>query len=303
MARFSATVIPSTQPESWRSSGMTPTPAAAIAPGRPVGTATPATSTVPSSSFVNDDSTSASSRCPLPSTPATPTISPAPTTTSSATSLGAPSRPRTDAPRMRSAGTGSAATVDTTSGATPWTASARPNAAASARNETSRPTIARASVRASASAAGRCSTTRPWRMIEITSVACRTSSSLWLTSATVRPSSATTRRSTENSCSLSAGVRTRGGLVEDEDRRVAPQALHDLHPLALPGRQRSDAGVGVDVEAVVLADLRARARAPRTGRAGPAHRARRSPRPTGRPRASSAGGPWRCRGRRPRAGR
>ena len=36
MNRFSATVKSSTQPESWRSSGITATPARAIAPARPV---------------------------------------------------------------------------------------------------------------------------------------------------------------------------------------------------------------------------------------------------------------------------
>jgi len=43
--------------------------------------------------------------------------------------------------------------------------------------------------------------------------------------------------------------------VVAEDRRVAAQALDDLDPLALPGRQRPHPGIRVDVEAVVLADL------------------------------------------------
>ena len=76
--RFSATLRSSTHPASWRSSGISPMPAAPIAPARPVGTARAVDldacrrrggSRLPS--------TSASSACPLPSTPATPTISPA----------------------------------------------------------------------------------------------------------------------------------------------------------------------------------------------------------------------------------
>ena len=41
MNRFSATVKSSTHPESWRSSGITATPARAIAPARPVATLVP----------------------------------------------------------------------------------------------------------------------------------------------------------------------------------------------------------------------------------------------------------------------
>ena len=92
-------------------------------------------------------------------------------------------------------------------------------------------------------------------MIVTSSVAFRISSSLWLTSATARPSSATTWRSVSKSCSLSAGREDRRRLVEDQDRRVATKALDDLDPLPHPDRQLPDHRVGVDVEAVAVGDL------------------------------------------------
>ena len=43
-----------------------------------------------------------------------------------------------------------------------------------------------------------------------------------------------------------AGREHGGGLVEDEDRRVAEQRLEQLDPLLLADRQVLDLGVGVD---------------------------------------------------------
>ena len=47
----------------------------------------------------------------------------------------------------------------------------------------------------------------------------------------------------------------RGRLVEHQDLRIAPQALDDLDSLAQPGGEVGDAVVGIDLQAVLLADL------------------------------------------------
>ena len=91
-------------------------------------------------------------------------------------------------------------------------------------------------------------------MIVTSSVAWRISSSLCDTSATARCSSTTTVRSTENSCSLSAGVSTLVGSSKTMISRLAPQALDDLDPLALAGGEPATRGQRVDAEAVALAD-------------------------------------------------
>ena len=58
--RFSATDMSSTQPEAWRSSGMTATPASDMAPGFPGCTPAPYTSTAPDSAASRLDSRSVS---------------------------------------------------------------------------------------------------------------------------------------------------------------------------------------------------------------------------------------------------
>ena len=89
----------------------------------------------------------------------------------------------------------------------------------------------------------------------ISSLAEMTSASLWLTRATALPSSSTTRRRAANrNCGLGGGEHRRR-LVEDQDLGVAAQALDDLDTLAHAGGQVGDAIVGVDLEAVLLADL------------------------------------------------
>ena len=121
---------------------------------------TPSTSTVPLVELDEADSTSASARCPLPSTPATPTISPGVHRRATGRrAAGRPSWPRTDgAVDAQHRRTGAlAADVDrprrATSSAPSIVASERRARRPPPRSETGRPTIARASVRASASAA------------------------------------------------------------------------------------------------------------------------------------------------------
>ena len=130
-----------------------------------------------------------------------------------------------------------------------------PRASASWRSETGRPTIAWASVRASASLRGHASTTRPRRKIVTTSVAWRISSSLWLTRATALRSAATATRSTANSCSDSCGVSTDVGSSKIDDVGITAQTLDDLDPLARSGGEVTDDSIGIETEAVALADL------------------------------------------------
>ena len=99
------------------------------------------------------------------------------------------------------------------------------------------------------------STTRPRRRIVTTSVAWRISSSLWLTSATALPSSRDgDAQHGEQLLGLLRGEHRRR-LVEDDDVRIAPQALDDLDPLAESGGELADDRVGVEAEAVAIADL------------------------------------------------
>ena len=97
MKRFSATVKSSTQPESWRSSGIDrdagPRHRAGVT-GAARGDRRPRPCRSRARSRL--DSTSPSARWPLPSTPATPTISPACTSSRERSSSTRPSRPSTD---------------------------------------------------------------------------------------------------------------------------------------------------------------------------------------------------------------
>ena len=216
--RFSATVMSNTHPEAWRSSGMTATPARAMAPGRLGPTGAPSTSTVPASTASRLDSRSVRGVWPLPSTPATPTISWLNTSRLRSSRATSPSGPRAVTPRRRSTGVrpsasppASLSAPSPSSSSPPASSPIRPRADASERSDTSRPTMARARMGASASAVAIRSTTFPVRMMVTSSVACRISSSLWLTRATARFSSCTAWRSTSNSRSDSAGVSTEVG--------------------------------------------------------------------------------------------
>ena len=136
ITRFSATDMSSTTPESWRSSGITPIPARAMAPGRLVETSAPSTVTDPRASGRSDDRRSPRARCPLPSTPAIPRISPGRTVMDRSSSTRVPLPTVATAPSTRSTGgsVSSTASLDS-SGESSATASVSPSAAPSARSE------------------------------------------------------------------------------------------------------------------------------------------------------------------------
>ena len=84
--------------------------------------------------------------------------------------------------------------------------------------------------------------------------------SLWLMKMIDLPCGAGSRGSS-NSSRASCGVRTAVGSSRIEDVRAAVERLEDLDALLLRHRERVDAGVGVDGEAELLAELaHARAR-------------------------------------------
>ena len=76
-----------------------------------------------------------------------------------------------------------------------------------------------------------------------------TSSSLWLMNTIDLPSSPEPRR-LSNSSEVSAGVKHRGWLVQDQDLDAAIQRLQDLDPLLLAHREGLDDRRGVDLEPV-----------------------------------------------------
>ena len=215
MKRFSATVKSSTQPESWRSSGITATPAAAIAPGlarsrsrgrrprrgrrrarRRLDSTSPrhALAVALDAGEADDLAAGDVDREAVEQHPAV-------------------SRPRTVASTMRSTG-GAVAALGAVVGRRP---SRRRGAARGRRRSARRAARPRArpwpgpARRRRCSPSARVSTTRPSRMIVISSVAASTSGSLWLTSATALPSSSTTWRSASNRNSDSSGVSTEVG--------------------------------------------------------------------------------------------
>ena len=73
------------------------------------------------------------------------------------------------------------------------------------------------------------------------------------------------------------GREHRRRLVEDDDVGVAAQALDDLDPLAHPGGEVADDGVGIEAEPVAIADLADEVARRADGRGGRARRAPRSP--------------------------
>ncbi len=179
-------------------------------------------------------------RWPLPSTPATPRISP----------------PRTDRLTSSSARRAVVARDREPLDAQPLArgrlgAALRPRRR---RRPRSRPTIARASSAAVEARGSREATTSPRRSTVTRVASASTSSSLWVTSTTVLPSS-TRPRSTSNSSPTSSGVKHRGRLVEDEHVGAAPQHLDDLDPLRLAHRQRRDQPARLDAEAEALRQL------------------------------------------------
>ena len=214
----------------------------------------PSTSTCPSSSAHRLDSTSPRVRWPLPSTPATPTISPACTSRSRRSSSTRPSRPTTEASAIVSTGSPSrpAGGARRLAGSM---SSTTPNAACSRRSATSRPTIARASVAGSLPTVGRdvddLAVAHDRDLVagrdDLGELVADEGDGLALVL-----DDAAQRGEQE----LRFGRREhRRRLVEHEDLRVAAQALDDLDPLAHAGGQVGDAVVGIDLQAVLLADL------------------------------------------------
>ncbi len=154
----------------------------------------------------------ASSRWPLPSTPAMPTISPR--ATSSVTPSTATS-PRTPAARA-------ASTRATTSPAAP--AMPRSRARGPDRSGASSPTMARTSSGTERSATGPERTVRPSLSTVTRSATPSTSSSLCATRTTARPSDASSRRSAKRP-PVSAGVRTAVGSSSTRIRGSRRSAL------------------------------------------------------------------------------
>ena len=150
---------------------------------------------------------SASSRCPFPATPATPTISPDWTSKETLFTASAPRSPT--ALRF--------ATSSTTSPIECARSTRRPSTI-------SRPTMRAASERSEASDTGTVATNRPPRSTVIRSATAITSRSLWVMRMTACPSRAITLR-VVNSCDASCGVRTAVGSSRMSTREPRKTAL------------------------------------------------------------------------------
>ena len=109
----------------------------------------------------------------------------------------------------------------------------------------SRPTISDASDAGVASVGSADPTTRPLRSTVMRSATASTSRSLWVMKTIDLPWSVEALDHPEELVDL-AGREHRGGLVEDQDRRVPEQRLDQLDPLLLADRQVLHPGVGVD---------------------------------------------------------
>ena len=172
-----------------RSSGTWLTPRRMAVSGSPGRTGLPATTTEPAVGLRMPVMTSASSRWPLPATPATPTISPAWTVRDTSRRAKVPRSPRAETPN-RSRIT---------------SRSARAGPCFFWVKTTSRPTIIRASSRGLVSVVGTVPITFPRRSTVTRRETAITSSSLWEMKITVRPSAAI-RRSVSKRFSDSWGV-------------------------------------------------------------------------------------------------
>ncbi len=189
---FSARSNWSTSPRRWRSSAMWPIPASIISRGlRPV-TSSPSMRISPDSTCRRPVIASISSLCPLASTPARPTISPARTCRS---------RPRT-AGRPRSSTTCRSRTSSTGS---PGVCSGL-----STRSSTSRPTISVARLRSVAPSVGTVSIFLPRRRTVTRSAMSSTSLSLCEMKTTDVPPAVSVRSTLNRSCD-SCAVRTAVG--------------------------------------------------------------------------------------------
>ena len=175
-----------------RSSGTCPTPASIATRDGRAATSRPSTSTRPEQVRI-PVMTCASSAWPLPATAATPTISPA----------------RTSSDASRRAGTPRSLSADTPS--TPRTTRPGSTSVRLSASSTGRPTMSLArSARVTPRGSMPAAVTRPARITVIRSAIESTSPSLWLMNTTLRPS-ATIERRFSNSSAISCGARTAVG--------------------------------------------------------------------------------------------
>ena len=179
---------------------------------------------------------STSSRCPLPSTPAMPKISPSRTV-----------KFRPDRSKPRSS-------VTTSSRTSQHAPCPDGPAACRSRSITSRPTMSVASVCCVADVGSAVPTTRPWRSTVMRSATSSTSRQLV---GDEHDRLALRDQAAHDAEELLDLPRREHGrrLVEDQDVGFAEQRLQQLDSLLLADRQVLDLGVGVDVEAVALAEL------------------------------------------------
>ncbi len=182
---------------------------------------------------------STSSSWPLPATPAMPKISPART---SKLTPWTTSWPRSSA-TLRS----STLSIDV------GRACSRRGRRSAARR--GRPSARRGPPRSSRTGM-RVPTTLPRRMTVMRSAISRTSYSLWLMKMIDVPSSFVSWRRTAKISRVSCGVRTAVGSSRTRIRALAIERLEDLDALLPADRQRADLGVGIDLEAELLAELR-----------------------------------------------
>ena len=229
---FSAIVNSRTSPRRCRSSGMCPRPASSIRRALGRSTSRPAIRTRPLSRLRRPVSASISSLCPLPSTPAMPTISPARTESETPLTAGSP----------RSSSTWRSSTSSNTS----------PSGLAgvfSTCRRTSRPTIIRASPASVAPSRGTVSIVLPRRRTVIRSAISSTSFSLCEMKITDRPSRTSARRISKSS-PASCGVRTAVGSSRINTSARAVERLQDLDPLLLADADVLHLRLGVDGELV-----------------------------------------------------
>src|ERR671914_1468178 len=198
-ARFSASVKSSTRRRRWRSSGMCATPASDAARTPAPATSLPPTLMLPASTLLNPEIASTSSCWPLPSTPASATISPA--------------RTWSESPRTASSSRSSSTRRSSTSSA----GSPVEGSFFSTCSSTSRPTMSRARLASVDPSAGTVSMRLPRRRTVIRSAMSSTSPSLWLMKTIATPS-CFSAFSTSNSSPASSAVSTAVGSSSTSTR-------------------------------------------------------------------------------------
>src|SRR3954452_18177181 len=249
-ARFSAIEKFRTRPRRWRSSAMWEMPAAtrsrAPAPVR----SRPSTSIVPRSVGRRPVIASTSSLWPLPSTPASATISPARTVRSTPWAAGRPRSSRTC--RSRSSRIGSPAVAGTLS----------------TRSRTSRPTMSRASDSSLAPSVATVSTRLPRRSTVTRSAISSTSPSLCEMNTIALPSSRSARR-TQNSSCVSCAVSTAVGSSRTRMLASRYSALRISTRCCCPTETSSTTASGATASPHRSDSARTRAAAPATSSSAP----------------------------------